>query len=475
MPANYNWYKLDNAAIIMPSTTQGADTRVFRICCELKEEVDPEILQKALDLTIAEFPHFNVILRKGLFWYYLDEIDAHPLVTEDNKPACAPLYYPGRRNLLYRVNYFGKRINLEMFHVLADGTGGFTFFKKIVMHYLSIAHDLPIPEDAEESSSATEKNGDAFRRFYSKDKNKVQWKTLGDIKAYQIKQVRDDNMQNHLLEGTVSAGKFIELSHVYETTAGILSVAIFIEAVVKSMSVREMHARPVCISVPVNLRQYYPSETTRNFFGVISVHFKATDYDGTLESILPAVKQSFAEQLTEENIRYTMNGYSDLVHNPAIKLVPLFIKDLFIGYFTSRSRRGTTGTMSNLGRIRMPENMEPYIDRFSPFMSSHNVQICVSTFGDKMVFGALSAYVEHRVLINFFRRLEELGMDVELGTNDYDAEPAGQDGVFAGTDPKSTGQGKRDKKAEKAAKKAAKKAKKAERKAAKQAAGKAKK
>ncbi|MCR4587496.1 MAG: hypothetical protein K5682_03705 [Lachnospiraceae bacterium] len=423
MPANYNWYKLDNAAIIMPSTTRGADTRVFRISCELKEEVDPKILQRALDLTIEEFPHFNVILRKGLFWYYLDEINAHPVVTEDNKHACAPLYYPGRRNLLYRVNYFRKRINLEMFHVLADGTGGFTFFKSIVMHYLSIAHDLEIPEDAEESASATEKNGDAFRRFYSKDKNKDQWKTLGDVKAYQIKQVRDDNMLNHLLEGTVSAKKFIELAHVYGTTAGILSVALYIEAVVKSMSVREMATRPIVISVPVNLRQYFPSETTRNFFGVISVPFWGTEYDGTIESILPSVKKSFREQLTEENIRITMNGYSDLVHNPFIKLVPLPLKDLAISYFTSRSRKGTTTTMSNLGRIKMPENMVPYIDRFSPFMSSNNIQICVSTFEDKMVFGALSAYVEHRVLLNFFRRLEELGMEVELGTNDYDEVP----------------------------------------------------
>ncbi len=452
MPANYNWYQLDNAATIMPSTTRGADTRVFRICCELKEKVNPEILQEALDKTIEEFPHFNVILRKGLFWYYLDEINARPLVTEDNKPACARLYYPGRRNLLYRVNYFGNRINLEMFHVLADGTGGFTFFKKIIMHYLSIAHDLEIPADAEDTASATEKNVDSFRHFYSRDKNKAMWKTLGDVKAYQIKQVKDDNMINHLLEGTISASKFIELSHKYETTAGILAVAVYIEAVIRSMSVREKNARPIVISVPVNLRQYFPSETTRNFFGAISVPYYASSYDGTLESILPEVKKSFAEQLTEDKIREVMNSYSDLVHNPGIKLVPLFIKDLAISYFTSQNRKGTTATMSNLGRIKMPENMTPYIDRFSPFMSTHNMQICVSTFGDKMVFGALSAYMEHRVLVNFFRRLEELGMEVELGTNDFDQEedeaPLKKAKEKKDRDKKSKAKSKEDKRAE---------------------------
>ena len=39
--AKSKWYQLDNAAKIVPSTTGGADTRVFRITCELKEDVDP--------------------------------------------------------------------------------------------------------------------------------------------------------------------------------------------------------------------------------------------------------------------------------------------------------------------------------------------------------------------------------------------------------------------------------------------------
>ena len=38
--AQSKWYQLDNAAKIVPSTTGGSDTRVFRITCELMEEVD---------------------------------------------------------------------------------------------------------------------------------------------------------------------------------------------------------------------------------------------------------------------------------------------------------------------------------------------------------------------------------------------------------------------------------------------------
>ena len=137
-----NWYKLDNAAKIIPSTAKGANTRVFRLCCELREEVDRDTLQQALDHTIEEFPFFNCVLHRGMFWYYLEDSNLQAVVEEENTPACMPLYIPGKKNLLYKVNYFGKRINLEMFHVLADGTGAFMFFKSLIIRYLQIRHQL---------------------------------------------------------------------------------------------------------------------------------------------------------------------------------------------------------------------------------------------------------------------------------------------------------------------------------------------
>ena len=111
MERRANWYKLDNAAKIVPSTAKGANTRVFRLTCELKEEVNREILQSALDDTIEEFPFFNCVLHRGIFWYYLEDSYIKPIVVEESTPACLPLYIPGKKNLLYRVNYFRKRIN----------------------------------------------------------------------------------------------------------------------------------------------------------------------------------------------------------------------------------------------------------------------------------------------------------------------------------------------------------------------------
>ena len=68
-----NWRKLDNAALAFPLVTGKNDTRVFRFYCELKENVKPELLQAALEKTMEKYPLFQMVLRKGLFWFYLDQ------------------------------------------------------------------------------------------------------------------------------------------------------------------------------------------------------------------------------------------------------------------------------------------------------------------------------------------------------------------------------------------------------------------
>ena len=66
------WRKLDNAAQAFPAATGKNDTRVFRFYCLLKEEVSENILQKALDRTMEKYPLFRSVLRKGVFWFYME-------------------------------------------------------------------------------------------------------------------------------------------------------------------------------------------------------------------------------------------------------------------------------------------------------------------------------------------------------------------------------------------------------------------
>ena len=67
------WYKLDNVGKFYASTSNSIIPKVFRYSAYLYESINENILQIALNKTIKIFPNFNVNLKKGIFWYYLDE------------------------------------------------------------------------------------------------------------------------------------------------------------------------------------------------------------------------------------------------------------------------------------------------------------------------------------------------------------------------------------------------------------------
>ena len=308
-----------------------------------------------------------------------------------------------------------------MFHVLADGTGAFMFFKNLVTRYLVIKHGISEDIKPIDEFSIEEKNVDAFKDFYSKQKGLKQLKEMSSVKAYQITGEIDDNLLPHLIEGTVSAKKFLEFAHKYDTTVGVLCVAVYIKAVIQGMNRIQMR-RHIVVSVPVNLRQFFKSGTSRNFFGVINIDYNPADYKGNLEDIIAKVDKDFKEKLSPENIEKTMNSYAALEHNWGIKMIPLPIKDFGIGCFDRAAKKGVTSSMSNLGQIKMPEEVADYIEGFSAFMTAASQQICVCSYKDRLSFGEVSPYKTHKSMLNFFRCLTELGIEVEIGTNDYDEE-----------------------------------------------------
>ncbi len=67
------WFTLDNAAKIFPGQNSNTWSNSFRVCFELKEKVEPDILKQALSDIMPRFPCYNVRIRRGFFWYYLEE------------------------------------------------------------------------------------------------------------------------------------------------------------------------------------------------------------------------------------------------------------------------------------------------------------------------------------------------------------------------------------------------------------------
>ena len=178
------WNRLDNAAKIFPPNSNKRDTKTFRFACQLKEPVCPQLLQDALDQTAEQFPIFCSVMKHGFFWCYLERSSQRVLVTEENLPPCSPLYDYAMRNVLFRVSYYGPRINLEVYHALTDGTGAMEFLKFLVSQYLKLRYPKELKEftPAGYDASQDQQTEDSFLKYYDpankfpRPKNKVAYR-----------------------------------------------------------------------------------------------------------------------------------------------------------------------------------------------------------------------------------------------------------------------------------------------------------
>lgn len=412
-----SWLRLDNAAKIFPPTSDNRDTKVFRFVCELVEEVDPTVLQTALDHTLEMFPLYRYVLKRGLFWYYFEESPLLPTVHAESKPPCSPLYLRTSKSLLFEVTYYDRRINLEVYHALADGTGALHFLRTLVLYYLSEVHAQELgnqPLRLGYDASTSQKSGDSFSKYYSG--KKISQKGPRAPRAYKMRWEKTPDNRLGIVEGEVSTSALAQLTKEKGVTISEYLLANFICSIHDTMTLQEAK-RPVVISVPVNLRRFFPSESARNFFSVIACEYDFSQGAGTFEDVLRRVHRSFSDQLTIDRLEPRLNRLSSLEHGLLTKLVPLVIKDLILKLFYWLSDRETTAAFSNLGRITMPPETVPFIRLFDIFVSTKRPQVCLCSFEDRMMITFTSAFTNTDIERCFFRRLTASGLEVTLSSN----------------------------------------------------------
>lgn len=410
------WTRLDNAAKIFPPNTNERDTKVFRFVGELKENIDEEILKAALENTILLFPMYRTILRRGVFWYYFENTDLKPVVTVENKLPCSMLYHKNHKNLLFEVSYYNKRINLELYHAVSDGTGALEFLKTLLYFYITIRYEddfngkLP---NLDYDASFSQKMDDSFLKHYT-GYNKPNRIKL--TKAYRYTGRRFIDNRIKVIEGNMSVKQVLQLAHEYDTTLTVYLTALFIMAIYKEMPARS-RKYPIVLSVPVNLRSFFPSVTARNFFGTINIKYKFSKDNDNLENIIQSVKESFDRELTEDNLRDHINRFSSLEHNAFMRVIPLALKDYILRFANYLSDRGVTATLSNVGKITVNKELAPYIKMFHCFTSARRPQICMCSFEDEMVVSFTSPFAASDIQKNFFRMLSDKGVNITVDCN----------------------------------------------------------
>lgn len=411
------WRRLDNSAKIFPLSSSRKYSSVFRISAVMKEKVIPSSLEKAVNGALSKFIFFKVRLKKGFFWYYFEYNDKKVVIEEEKDYPCKYIDQITNNDYLFKVTYFDKKINIDIFHSLTDGNSAIQFFKEIVYQYIEIVY----ANDFKNALRTDRKFDYNIEDSYLKNYNKKAKNNIKSKKAYILKGRKIPFDAIRATHEILDLTKLKEITKQKGVTMTQYLTAVLIQSIYKGNMKQKENNRPIKICVPVNLKKYFRSKTLSNFFSYITVTADGNKIDyNNLDDILKLVKNDFENLLKPEEIMKTMSLNVKLGNNFFIRIIPLFLKQIFVRLSYLEIRKYTTTTLSNIGRIGIIAEYQKYIEQFLFLIAPERVEkIKCSTcsYGDKMFFTFTSVLMPTNIEKEFKAILEEQGISVEIESN----------------------------------------------------------
>lgn len=417
------WYKLDNAGKVFPSVSTQSRSNVFRLSVELKKNIDPLLLQKALELTIKRFPTLNVCLRRGMFWYYLEANDNYPRITEEGPYMLKHFEnYRGGNGFMFRVLYYEKRISVEMFHTLTDATGALEFLKSIVYTYLTLK-DIKLPENVdiltEKIEVISEEEQDSFAENFSSHLKGPR----KEIKALKYKTPLYKENWLGFIVGYLPLDQLKKVAKKYNATINEYISALLVTSAMRCRHIFEDKNRPFSLMVPVNLRKFFPSKSLRNFSLFVNMSIDL-DKELSFAEIIEKVKSDMSTELQKDKLRIHLANNVRAEKNFFLRIAPRFIKEiaLKIAYLILGDRVHSI-SLSNLGIIQLPKEMQEYIDDFAftpggGFSSPLNLGVV--SYNNTIAISFSTALRSRVFEKEFFTLLTAEGLRVVIDNNDLE-------------------------------------------------------
>lgn len=399
-------FDLDCSATIYPYIGTKDINQSFHMEADIDRDVDVERLKAAVQKMCDRTPTMFVCLQEHALGYKLRRLhDTQSLV----KPYPAVMHEPFAirdGEPMIRIFYRGNRIAVEVFHVVSDGSGVIALLKSILAeYYRSMGEEIPCTDGVLsplDPPKATEVE-DSFRANFEKGHKSV---SRSGKRAFQY---HPDGpfAPWHLTELTmpVSALKAVAKAHGATLTEFICT--LYLMSFHASESGKKTK-KPITLSVPVNLRGLFGSESLRNF----SLYFVASaaeaEQNPTFERILENVKKQFKEGTDKERLHDMICTNVAQSSMPAFTYAPRALKRAILK--TGAKLYGEcmfTSVVSNLGVVRMPAALQKHVKMFRAVLGRtpvNHIKTTAYCYGD--VFGIMfSSMLRSREIEETMKRL----------------------------------------------------------------------
>jgi len=410
------WHRLDNAAKVFPAISKSNRSNVFRLSMYLKNNINKDILNEAVNIVLDRVEVFNIQLKNGLFWNYFAENKNKFVVEEEPSIVCKHFKFSQNNGFLFKVYYLNNKITLETFHSLSDGTGSFAFLKSVVYEYLILMGEKINHENLILSRKpfSNKENEDSFD-FNYKPKNK---QVLKEEKAYHLTGDTFKDNWTIVFKVQTNVKDFLTMvKEKYNVTVTQYLTALIAYGIYDEGINFINNKKPIKMFIPVNLRPYFNSKSLRNF----SLYIKTT-YESkkswTFEEMLEVTKTQFVDQLEKDKLNRRINALVSLEKKLLVRFTPLFIKNIVfkIGY-QMLGESINTSSISNLGKITLPKEMEKHVIDFDFINTGHGINTAVSSYNDNLNIIFNTNLKDLSVIKTMIKQLNKDNIKIFVDTN----------------------------------------------------------
>ena len=417
------WTPLDNAAKIYPAVRKKNWSNVFRLSATIKDEVDMVVLQSALDVTVRRFPLLCARLRKGVFWYYLQQLQQAPPIREENSYPLDGMSADEMRKCAFRVIVYKKRIAVEMFHSLTDGSGGLVFLKTLVAEYIHQKYGVAISPTDGVLGRLEEPTDEEVEDCFPKYAGPVAAGRKGN-KAWQLYGTPAKNDYIHVTCLRVQTEQLVKVAKSHNVTVTTFIGAAMMDALqnLQAQYVPDvMRRKHIKVLLPVNLRNLFPSKTLRNFALYTTPEIDPRLGHYSFRELCDIVRSTMALEINPKFMSTMIATNVSTERLFAVRIVPLFIKNIIMKMaYDSVGEKQSCLSVSNLGLVKLPKEMAPYVERFDFILgvqSTSPYNCGIVSYGETTCINFIRNIQESQLEYHFFKVLQSLGLDVVAESN----------------------------------------------------------
>ena len=417
------WLPLDNAAKIYPAARRQNWSNVFRVSATLREPIDREVLASALDVTARRFPSIAVRLRRGLFWYYLQQLSEPPEIRDE---SCYPLTRMSKaeiRKCAFRVIVYDRRIAVEIFHSITDGNGALIFLKSLVAEYLQQKHGIHVPAENGVLGRLEEPSDEELEDSYQKYAGPIN-ASRKENNAWRIYGTPEPAGFMNLTCFEIPVKEVIAQAHDHGVTLTAYLCAVMMQAIQnlqKEKHPNPKRRKPIKVLIPVNLRNLFESRSLRNFAMYTTPEILPRLGEYSFEEICRIVHNHMGLDITPKQMSMKIATNVNSERMMAVKIMPLFIKNIVMKMiFDTVGERKSCLSLSNLGAVRLPPIMAPYVERMDFILgvqASAPYNCGVLSWGDTLYVNFIRNIRESDLERHFHAVLRDFGISVKVQSN----------------------------------------------------------